>query len=281
MSLNQYSRTALVLGQNAMDRLRASRVAVFGVGGVGGNVVEALARSGIGTLDLIDDDRICLTNINRQIMATRQTVGQYKVDAAEQRIHAIDPSIQVNKYKCFYLPDKRNEFDFTQWNYVVDCVDTVTAKLDIIEEAQRCNVPVISCMGCGNRIDPSKLQVTDLYSTYNDPLAKVMRYECRRRGIKKLKVVYSCEKPMKPLKDENNSCMYHCICPPGTKRKCTERRDIPGSTAFVPPAAGILAASVIMKELTEFDPEHRTPERSWMENYAMDQNKNGSEAEQA
>ncbi len=270
MALNQYSRTELVLGQENMDILRGARVAVFGVGGVGGNAVEALARSGIGTIDVIDDDRICLTNINRQLMATRQSVGKYKVDVAEERIHAIDPTIVVNKYQCFYLPSEREKFDFTQWDYIVDAIDTVTAKLDIIEEAQRCGVPIISAMGCGNRVDPTKLVVTDLYNTMNDPLAKVMRHECRKRNIKSLKVVYSTEKPIKPIQDEANSCAYHCICPPGTVRKCTDRRDIPGSTSFVPPVAGIIMASVIMQDLTKFDPNKRTQLRSWVDNYKRD-----------
>ena len=159
---DQYSRTRLLLGREGFDRLRQARVAVFGLGGVGGYTAEALARSGIGQLDLIDDDTISQTNLNRQMLALHSTIGMYKVDVAEERIHAIDPSIKLNKYQCFYLPDKRNEFDFTQWDYVVDCVDTVTAKLDIIEEAQRCNIPVISSMGCGNRVDPSKLELTDI-----------------------------------------------------------------------------------------------------------------------
>ncbi len=272
MALNQYSRTELVLGQDAMDTMRGARVAVFGIGGVGGNAIEALARSGVGTIDVIDDDRVCLTNINRQLMATRQTVGKYKVDVAEERIHAIDPTIKVNKYQCFYLPSEREKFDFKQWDYIIDAIDTVTAKLDIIEEAQRCGVPIISCMGCGNRIDPTKLVVTDIFNTKNDPLAKVMRYECRKRRIKKLKVVYSTELPMKPLHSEENSCAYHCICPPGTVRKCTDRRDIPGSTSFVPPVAGIIAASQVMKDLTKFDPNNRTRLRTWVENYQKDNN---------
>ncbi len=271
MALNQYSRTELVLGQSAMDKMRNARVAVFGVGGVGGNVVEALARSGVGTLDLIDDDRVCLTNLNRQLIATRQTIGKFKVDAAEERIHAIDPNIVVNKYQCFYLPQEREKFDFTKWDYIVDAIDTVTAKLDIIEEAIRCGVPIISAMGCGNRVDPTKLVVTDIYQTKNDPLARVMRYECRKRKIKKLKVVYSTEMPIKPLNDTENSCLYHCVCPPGTKRKCTDRRDVPGSTSFVPSVAGIIIASQIMLDLTDFDPNNRKAPRNLLEQYKHDQ----------
>lgn len=258
MALNQLSRTELVMGSGALAKIAHSRVAVFGVGGVGGYVVEALARSGIGTLDLIDDDRICLTNINRQILATRKTVGQYKVDAAAERVHVICPDIVVNTYKCFYLPAEREKFDFTQFDYIVDAIDTVTAKLDIIEEAKRCHVPVISAMGCGNRVDPTKLCVSDVFDTKGDPLAKVMRHELRKRHIDHLKVVYSTEKPIKPMDDEANSCRYHCICPPGTKRKCTDRRDIPGSTAFVPGAAGLIIASEVVRDLCDFDPDHRT-----------------------
>ena len=246
------------MGDENLEKLRRARVAVFGIGGVGGYVVEALARSGVGTLDLIDDDRICLTNLNRQILATRSSVGQYKVDAACKRIQDIDPAIKVNTYKCFYLPEERDKFDFSQWDYIVDAIDTVTGKLDIICEAARCHVPVISAMGCGNRIDPSKLVITDLYKTVNDPLAKVMRRECRKRRIRKLTVVYSTEPAIRPMEDESNSCAYHCICPPGTKRKCTERRDIPGSTAFVPSVAGILIASKIVRDLTGFDGSERT-----------------------
>ena len=271
MALNQYSRTALVMGDENLEKLRRTRVAVFGIGGVGGYVVEALARSGVGTLDLIDDDRICLTNLNRQLLATRSSIGQYKVDAAQKRVHDIDPAIEVNTYKCFYLPQERDRFDFSQWDYVVDAVDTVTAKLDIISEALRNHVPVISVMGCGNRIDPTKLAITDLYRTVNDPLAKVMRRECRKRGIKKLTVVYSTEPAIRPLDDENNSCAVHCICPPGTKRKCTQRRDIPGSTAFVPSTAGILTASKIVRDLTGFDGANRT--KSAIKNRQMKQEK--------
>lgn len=255
--LNQYSRAALVMGQPAIDKIHESRVAIFGVGGVGGSVVEALARMGIGTLDLIDDDKICLTNLNRQVLATRQTIGQYKVDAATERVHSIDPRINVNIYKMFYLPEKADEFPWGEFDYVVDALDTVTAKIDIIMQAQKAGVPVISAMGCGNRMDPSKLVCCDLYETKTDPLARVMRRELRKRGVKTLKVVCSTEPAIRPDEDASNSCMYHCICPPGTKRKCTERRDIPGSTAFVPPAAGQLCASVICTDLTHFDPTPR------------------------
>ena len=255
--LNQYSRTELVLGPEAMKIISGSRVAIFGIGGVGGSVVEALARCGIGTLDLIDDDRICLTNLNRQVLATRSSVGKYKVDVAKERVHDLDPQIQVNTYKMFYLPENADQLDFTQFDYVVDALDTVTAKIDIILRAQKCGIPVLSVMGCGNRVDPTKLTVTDIYKTTMDPLARVMRYELRKRHVKKLKVVYSTEPAIRPVNDKDNSCLYHCICPPGTKRKCTERRDIPGSTSFVPPAAGAIAASDLIRGLTCFDPSSR------------------------
>ncbi len=255
--LNQYSRAELIYGAENMELLRRSRVAVFGIGGVGGSVVEALARMGVGTLDLIDDDRVCLTNLNRQVLATRSTVGKYKVDAARDRIHDIDPAITVNTYQTFYLPEESDRFDFTQFDYVVDAIDTVTGKIQIILQAQAAGVPVISAMGCGNRSDPTKLTVTDLYKTSQDPLARVMRRELKRRGVKKLKVVYSTEPAIRPI-DTENSCLHHCICPPGSTRKCTERRDLPGSSSFVPPVAGMMMAAAIVNDLTKFDPSSRT-----------------------
>ncbi len=255
--LNQYSRAELIYGTENMELLRRSRVAVFGIGGVGGSVVEALARMGIGTLDLIDDDRVCLTNLNRQVLATRSTVGKYKVDAARERIRDIDPTITVNTYQTFFLPEEAEQFDFSQFDYVVDAIDTVTGKIQIILQAQAAGVPVISAMGCGNRSDPTKLTVTDLYKTSQDPLARVMRRELKRRGVKKLKVVYSTEPAIRPI-DTENSCLHHCICPPGSVRKCTERRDLPGSTSFVPPVAGMMMAAAIVNDLTKFDPSSRT-----------------------
>lgn len=255
--LNQYSRAELIYGAENMDLLRRSRVAVFGIGGVGGSVVEALARMGVGTLDLIDDDRVCLTNLNRQVLATRSTVGKYKVDAARERIHDIDPAITVNTYQTFFLPEESDRFDFARFDYVVDAIDTVTGKIQIILQAQAAGVPVISAMGCGNRSDPTKLTVTDLYKTSQDPLARVMRRELKRRGVKKLKVVYSTEPAIRPI-DTENSCLHHCICPPGSTRKCTERRDLPGSSSFVPPVAGMMMAAAIVNDLTKFDPSSRT-----------------------
>ena len=249
--LNQFSRTELLFGKEAMEKLQNSRVAVFGIGGVGGYAVEALARSGVGTLDLIDDDRICITNLNRQIFATRSTVGKYKVDAAESRIHDICPDVRVNTYKCFYMPDTADNFDFTQYDYIIDAIDTVTGKLEIIKRADALNIPVISAMGAGNKLDASALRVADIYDTKVCPLARVMRYELRKLKIKKLKVVYSEEQPLRPVEDMEISCRNNCVCPPGTARKCTVRRDIPGSNAFVPSAAGLIIAGEVIKDLVE------------------------------
>ena len=222
--LNQFSRTQLLFGKEAMERLYNARVAVFGVGGVGGYTVEALARSGIGTLDLIDDDKVCLTNLNRQILATRKTVGKYKVDVAEERIHDINPDAVVNTYKTFYMPDTADQFDFSQYDYVVDAIDTVKGKLELVMQAQATGTPIISCMGAGNKLDASALEVADIYDTSVCPLARVMRAELRKRGVKHLKVVYSKEPALTPIDDMTISCGTHCICPPDTARKCTQRR---------------------------------------------------------
>ncbi len=247
--LNQFSRTELLIGEEGIRRLAESRVAVFGIGGVGGYTVEALARSGIGTLDLIDDDKVCLTNINRQIYATRSTIGKYKVDVAKERILDINPKAQVNIYKTFYMPDTADQFDFSQYDYVVDAIDTVTGKIQLVEQAERSGTPIISSMGAGNKMDPTAFRVADIYKTSVCPLAKVMRRELKKRGIKKLKVVYSQEMPMKPDDDNAASCRNHCVCPPGTKRKCTVRRQIPGSNAFVPSVVGLIAAGEVVKDL--------------------------------
>jgi tRNA A37 threonylcarbamoyladenosine dehydratase len=249
--LNQFSRSQLLLGAEGIEKLSKAKVAVFGIGGVGGYTVEALARTGVGSFVLVDDDKVCLTNLNRQIHATRKTVGQYKAEVMRDRILDINPDCQVEVRKCFYLPENANEFDFGEYSYVVDAVDTVTAKLEIIMRAKESNVPVISCMGAGNKLDPTKFQVADIYKTTMCPLAKVMRRECKKRGIKKLKVVYSTEKPTRPLEDMSISCRTHCICPPGAQHKCTERRDIPGSVAFVPSVAGLIIAAEVVKDLTK------------------------------
>lgn len=220
----QFSRTELLLGSESMGRLANARVAVFGIGGVGGYVVEALVRSGIGSVDLIDSDTVCESNLNRQIIATRDTLGMQKVDAMKERIMQINPECKVTTHCCFYLPETADEFDFTQYDYVVDAVDTVTAKIELVMRAKECNVPIISSMGAGNKLNPADFEVADIYKTSVCPLAKVMRRELKKRGVKKLKVVYSKEEPIK---------------------KCTP----PGSTAFVPSVVGLIIASEVVKDI--------------------------------
>lgn len=248
--LNQFSRTELLLGKEAMNKLENSRVAVFGIGGVGGYVCEALVRSGVYSFDLVDDDKVCLTNLNRQIIATRKTVGQYKTEVMRDRILEINPKAEVRIHNCFYLPENADDFDFSEYDYVVDAVDTVTAKLELIMRAKESGTPVISSMGAGNKLDASAFRVADIYKTKVCPLAKVMRRELKKRGVKKLKVVYSEEQPIRPVEDMAISCRSHCICPPGAKHKCTERRDIPGSVAFVPSVVGLIIAGEVVKDLT-------------------------------
>lgn len=247
--LNQFSRTELLLGKSATEHLAKCRVAVFGIGGVGGYACEALARSGVGAFDLIDDDRICLTNINRQIIATRKTVGKYKADVMKERILEINPTADVATHKCFFLPENASDFPFAEYDYVIDAVDTVTAKIELVVQCQKNGVPIISSMGAGNKLDASAFRVADIYETRVDPLARVMRQGLKKRGIKKLKVVYSEEKPIRPIEDMAISCRTNCICPPGTQRHCTDRRDIPGSVAFVPSVAGLIIAGEVIKEL--------------------------------
>ena len=216
---------------------------------VGGYVVEALARSGVGTLDLIDDDKICLTNLNRQIIATRSTIGKYKVDVAKARVLDINPKAVVNTYQTFYVPETAEQFDFSQYDYVVDAIDTVTGKINLVMQAEQTHTPIISSMGAGNKMDPTAFRVADIYKTSVCPLAKVMRRELKKRGIKKLKVVYSEEKPLTPIEDESISCKSHCVCPPGTVHKCTQRRQVPGSNAFVPSVVGLIIAGEVIKDL--------------------------------
>ena len=247
--LNQFSRTELLLGKEGMERLARSRVIVFGVGGVGGYVAEALVRSGVGALELVDDDKVCLTNLNRQIFATCKTVGQYKVDAAKERLLDINPRAEIVTYKTFYTPETAGEFDFTRYDYVVDAIDTVTGKVALAEQAWKTGTPIISSMGAGNKLDASAFEVADINKTSVCPLARVMRRELRRRGIKKLKVVYSREPALTPLEDGAAGCREHCICPPGTQRTCTQRRSVPGSTAFVPAAAGLIIAGEVVRDL--------------------------------
>ena len=244
---DQFSRTRMLLGGPGMEKLRRARVAVFGLGGVGGYAVEALARSGVGTLDLIDDDRVCLSNLNRQILATRSTLGQYKADAAQRRVLDINPDAVVHIYKLFYGPETADQFDFTRFDYIVDAIDTVTGKLALVEQAERAGTPIISCMGAGNKLDPAAFEVADINQTSICPLARIMRKELRKRGIKKLKVVYSKEEAMVPLEeasDGGDACEV-----PGPDRKGTPRRQTPGSNAFVPAAAGLILAGEVIKDL--------------------------------
>lgn len=248
--LNQFSRIELLLGKAAIDKLSESRVAVFGIGGVGGYVCEALVRSGVRAFDLIDDDKVCLTNLNRQIIATRKTIGRYKAEVMKERILEINPDADVRVHKCFFLPENADVFPFEEYDYVVDAVDTVTAKIELIMKAESMKIPIISSMGAGNKLDGSQFRVADIYKTKVCPLAKVMRRELKKRGVKKLKVVYSEEIPTRPIDDMKISCRTNCICPPGAKHKCTERRDIPGSVAFVPSVAGLIIAGEVVKDLT-------------------------------
>ena len=245
--LEQFSRTELLVGTEGMEKLAKARVAVFGIDGVGGYVVEALARSGVGEFDLIDNDTVSLSNLNRQIIATLDSVGRHKVDVMKERILSINPEAVVHVYKCFYLPETAGDFDFSQYDYVVDAVDTVTAKIDVILQAQRCGVPVMSSMGAGNKMDPTKFQVADVYKTSVCPLAKVMRRELKKRGVKKLKVVYSTEEALKPsgaVQDglERNGANLGEEMPAG-------KRAIPGSIAFVPSVAGLIIAGEVIKDL--------------------------------
>lgn len=231
---SQWIRTELLLGEEAVEQLSKSHVAVFGVGGVGGYVTEALARTGIGTFDLIDRDTVSVSNINRQIIATHNTVGKVKVEVMKERILQINPAAEVNIHKCFFLPENAGEFEFSRYSYVVDAVDTVTAKLELVMQAQKAGVPIISSMGAGNKLDPSKFEVTDIYKTSVCPLAKVMRRELKKRGVKKLKVVYSTEKALEPKIDLSEE---------------EGRRAVPGSVAFVPSVAGLIAAGEVIKDL--------------------------------
>lgn len=256
---NQFSRMALLVGEDAIERLSRARVAVFGVGGVGGYVVEALARSGVGALDLIDNDKVCLTNLNRQIIALHSTLGRDKVDVMRERVLDINPECKVTVHKCFYLPETEAQFDFTQYDYVVDAVDTVTAKLALVVQAKKANTPVISSMGAGNKLNPAAFQVADIYRTSVDPLARVMRRELKKRGIKDLKVVYSKEEPLVPKEEAHTGEQKETAETAGNGQmedvaaaqefRSARRRATPGSAAFVPSAAGLLIASEVVMDL--------------------------------
>lgn len=249
--LNQFSRTSLLLGDDAMEKLASARIAVFGIGGVGSYTAEALARSGVGTIDLIDDDKVCITNINRQLIATHSTVGKMKIEVMKERILDINPKTNVILHHCFFDSQTADHFDFSDYTYVIDAIDTVTSKLVLIECCREVNTPVISCMGAGNKLDPTRFEVDDIYNTSICPLARVMRRELRRRGIDHLKVVYSKETAAEPLEDVKNSCKYHCVCPPGTTRKCTIRRQVPGSISFVPSVAGLILAGEVINDIAK------------------------------
>ena len=246
--LNQFSRTELVIGKEGLEKLSNAKVAIFGLGGVGSFVLEGLVRAGVGNFVLIDDDRICLTNLNRQILAKRKTVGQPKVEVAKQRILDINPDANVEIHQEFFMPETEGILD-NSIDYIVDCIDTVTAKIELVVRADKLNIPIISCMGTGNKLDPTRFEVTDIYKTSVCPLAKVMRKELRSRGIKKLKVVYSKEEPVRLNETTENSCKHNCICPPGTKRKCTIRNQVPGSVSFVPSVAGLIIAGEVVKSI--------------------------------
>ena len=298
--VHQNARTERIMGRDALETLRGKKVAVFGVGGVGGYVTEALARCGIGTLELIDNDDIALTNLNRQIIATHRTLGMAKVEAFRERIHDINPEITVICRQTFYLPERAAEFDFGSYDFVVDAIDTVTAKLDIIRRCSEAGTPIISAMGCGNRMDPTKLVLTDIYKTQMDPLAKIIRHELKKSGIRKLPVVYSTEPPIQPLPMEpeeelpteaagecpNTPTSEHSVnrsngtseqralsnghsiehstghaSEPSGKQPVAgtnSRRSTPGSTPFVPSAAGLIIAAEVVRQLTNFDPSGRT-----------------------
>ena len=246
--LNQFSRTELLIGKESIEKLNKSKVAVFGIGGVGSFVVEGLVRAGVGNFILIDDDKVCLTNLNRQLIATRATVGKYKVEVAKERILSINPKANVEIVQEFFMPDSKEILD-NSVDYIVDSIDTVTAKIELVVRANKLGIPIISSMGTGNKLDPTRFEVTDIYKTSVCPLAKVMRKELKARGIKNLKVVYSKEDPIKLDNNSESSCKNGCICPPGTKRKCTIRNQVPGSISFVPSVAGLIIAGEVVKDI--------------------------------
>ena len=234
--INQFSRTEILLGKENMEKLKNSRVAVFGIGGVGGHTVEALVRSGIGTVDILDNDTFSLTNINRQTFATHKTIGRYKVDVAKERLQEINPEVIVNTYKTFFTPESSKDFDFGNYDYVVDAIDTVTGKIELIMQSKKCNTPIICAMGAGNKLDPTAFEVEDIYKTSVCPLARVMRSELRKRGVKSLKVVYSKEEPIKPK---------------FTVEEKKGNQPVPGSTAFCPSVMGLIIASEVIKDITQ------------------------------
>ena len=247
---DRFSRSRMLLGADALKKLSSSRVAVFGVGGVGGYVVEALARCGVGSIDLIDNDRVVLSNLNRQIIATMDTIGRNKVDVMAERVLSINPEAAVYRHKCFFLPETASQFDFSAYDYVVDAIDTVTGKIQLILQAKEAGVPVISAMGAGNKLDPSRFEVADIYETSVDPLARVMRRELKKRGVTSLKVVYSREKPLQPLSDQDPAETSDTAgTETGEEGAAHQRRSTPGSLAFVPSVAGLIIAGEVIKDL--------------------------------
>ena len=247
--LSQFSRTELLIGKEGIEKLNKAKVAIFGLGGVGSFVVEGLVRAGVQNFVLVDDDKICLTNLNRQIIATRKTVGKYKVEVARDRILEINPNANVEIFQEFYMPGSNSNILTEDLTYVVDCIDTVTAKIELVVNCKKLGIPIISAMGTGNKLDPSRFEITDIYKTSICPLAKVMRKELRKRNIENLKVIYSKEEPIKPDDNSESSCKKNCICPPGTARKCTIRNQVPGSISFVPSVAGLMIAGEIVREI--------------------------------
>jgi tRNA A37 threonylcarbamoyladenosine dehydratase len=247
--MDQFSRTELLVGADGIERLKRSAVIVFGIGGVGSYTAEALARTGVGRIGLVDDDLICVTNINRQLIATMSTVGRPKIEVMAERIRDINPAVTIDPYPVFYGADTADAIDLSNYDYIVDAIDTVTAKLILIERAKALNVPVISSMGAGNKLDPTGYKVADISKTSYCPLAKTMRKELRRRGVEGLKVVYSEEQAITPMETEQTSCKFGCVCPPGATRNCTERRQVPGSIAFMPSVAGLIVAGEVIKDL--------------------------------
>ena len=247
--LHAFSRLELLIGPEALAKLAGSRIAVFGVGGVGSYAVEGLVRSGIGGFVLVDDDCICLTNVNRQIHATMKTIGRPKVEVMRDRILEINPKAEVEIHQLFYLPENAGKVMNGHFDYIIDAIDTVTAKIDLVMRAREMGIPIISSMGTGNKLDPTRLEITDISKTTVDPLARVMRKELRARGITNLKVLFSREEPVKTLETEQTSCREGCVCPKGTTRKCTVRHHIPGSVSFVPSAAGLIIAGEVVREL--------------------------------
>ncbi|MCE5285718.1 MAG: tRNA threonylcarbamoyladenosine dehydratase [Pelosinus sp.] len=251
--LHQFSRTELLLGAAALAKLKSAKVAVFGIGGVGSYAVEGLVRAGIGKFVLVDDDTVCLTNINRQLHATRKTVGKAKVTLMAERIQEINPSAEVTALKKFYMPATAHELIFDDYDYIIDAIDTVTGKIDLVVKAYEKGIPIISSMGAGNKLDPTQFEVTDIYKTSVCPLAKVMRKELRAREIPSLKVVYSKEPPITPIETAESSCNAGCVCPPSAARKCTIRHQIPGSVSFVPSVVGLIMAGEVVKDIIKKD----------------------------